>query len=185
MQEAVQGVDTAMVAINLPYTDVQTAIATLHLPGVCEISGITNPRQTLVSGHTSSVYTLTAHLKATFKAVFVPMQVSAPFHCSLMRPASLSLAQYIADLPITAPRIPIIASATGQVVSTAERLKRSLCENVVAPMQLVRGVETALERGVRKFVEVGPRRKMGKQVWAIAGALPGVSVSHYESEDKR
>jgi len=182
MQEAVQGRATAMVAIKSDSTTVQTAIDRLKPEGICEISGLTNPKQTLVSGDQAAVSALVAYVKNNYKAASVPLKVSAPFHCSLMAPAAKRLETYLQSLTFSPLRRPIIASSNCELVGSADQLRASLSRNVTAPMRLQGSIEVALERGVRTFVELGPQRKMSVHIRAVTRSWADVAVSQYSPD---
>jgi [acyl-carrier-protein] S-malonyltransferase len=182
MQEAVQNHSTAMVAIKLSHKVVQAAIDGIKLEGICEVSGLTNPKQTLVSGDEAAVSTLVSHLKNSNKAVSVPLKVSAPFHCSLMAPAAQRLAGYLQSLTFNPLRRPIVPSSNSELVVSPTQLLASLSRNVTEPMRLQGSIETALGRGVRTFVELGPQRKMSAHIRAITRGWVDVAVSQHSPD---
>ena len=182
MQDAVRNRETTMLALKLGPREVQAAIERLKPEGVCEISGLPGPNQTLVSGDAEAVAKLVAAVKRDYQAVAVPLKVSAPFHCSLMTAAESALRDYLKSVVFGPLARPIIASGTAEVMTTPEQLRVSLSGNVTAPMRLQKGVEVALDRGVRSFVELGPQRKMSAHIRVLTRKSADVAVSQYGPE---
>jgi [acyl-carrier-protein] S-malonyltransferase len=86
----------------------------------------------------------------------IPLQVSAPFHCALMKPAEERLAPELRGLAFAAPRIPVIANVDAQPKRTAEAGVDALIRQVSAPVRWEDVMRRLVTEGATTFVEVGP-----------------------------
>ena len=94
--------------------------------------------------------------------------VSAPFHCSMMRPAGKSLDEELKKINFNNPLIPYISNVNAEVVSSNEDISKLLVQQVSHSVLWYQSVELMLQRGVRKFIEVGPGAVLTKLVNSIA-----------------
>jgi len=135
--------------------------------GLCvQVANINSPTQVVISGDKSAVEEAVRVAKAGLEGVgrvrrAVLLPVSAPFHCDLMAPAADKLGECLHGLRLGAMRVPIVANATGQVVSPPsceeeqEALKSLLRRQLTSPVQWVQSIFTCLDAGNRAFVELG------------------------------
>ena len=86
----------------------------------------------------------------------VPMAVSAPFHCALMKPAELRLAPELRALTVKNPRVPIVANVDAEPKRTAGEAIEALVAQVSSPVQWESVVRRLASEGVTTYVEVGP-----------------------------
>ena len=135
---------------------------TSNIPdSVLEIVNFNSPGQQIVSGHKNAVDALCQHLeKLSIRTV--PLPVSAPFHSSLMKPASTNMAPLLKSLNFSENQQKIFANLTGEVVEnyTAELLIKQIDH----PVLWSKSMENAYKQGIRKFVEIGP----GKVLFGLA-----------------
>lgn len=125
--------------------------------GVAEPSNLNAPTQIVISGHEVAVEaTMKLSVEAGGKAV--RLNVSAPFHCSLMQPVSEGLGVALRALPIHEPRIPVIGNVTGRPLSTAHDVRQALVDQVVSPVRWTETIRWALDWGADSFLEIGPGR---------------------------
>src|SRR5262245_19202811 len=114
MQEAVpagQGAMAAVMGLDLAAIKAVCEKAT-RADEVVEVANINGAGQVVVSGHSAAVDRAIAEAKAAGGKRAVRLAVSAPFHCSLMKPAAEQLAAALADVAIAEPRVPVVANVT-------------------------------------------------------------------------
>jgi [acyl-carrier-protein] S-malonyltransferase len=183
MQEAVPVGEGAMAAIMMLDAE---AVARACDQAVAELSGrvvapanLNAPGQVVIAGHTDAVALAGEHAKALGARRVVPLAVSAPFHCALMKPAEERLARDLRALPVSAPRIPVVANVDAEPKRDAASAIDALIRQVSAPVRWEQVVQRLVAEGVRTFVELGPGTVLAGLVKKIDR---GVSVMSVEDE---
>ncbi len=123
---------------------------------VCEPANINSPEQIVISGHKTAVER-TAKLageRGAKKTVLLP--VSAPFHCSLMKPAQDRLAADLAALVFRDPALPVVCNVDATLVSDAKSGRDALVRQVTGSVKWAQSVQVLIQYGVQTFIEVGP-----------------------------
>lgn len=115
-----------------------------------------SPGQVVIAGHRSAVDSALEKLSQAGARRAVPLQVSAPFHTELMRPAGERLAQELASVHLEAPRVPVVHNVHARTESDPERIRQLLVEQIYSPVQWTGCVERIAEEGVAHLVECGP-----------------------------
>jgi len=103
------------------------------------------------------------------RAVLLP--VSAPFHCSLMKPAADRLADALADIAISAPRVPVVANVTAEPTSDPAIIKQLLVQQVCSPVRWEESVQTIAKLGVTRAYELGSGAVLKGLVKRIAATI--------------
>jgi [acyl-carrier-protein] S-malonyltransferase len=157
MQEAVPVGTGAMAAIlGMDLDAVAAACGDAAQGEVCEPANDNSHEQIVISGHASAVeraVKLTQERGAK-RAILLP--VSAPFHCSLMKPAQERLAVDLQNLQFSAPRFPVVCNVYAKPVEDAESAREVLIRQVTGSVKWSESVQLLIARGVQTFVEVGP-----------------------------
>jgi [acyl-carrier-protein] S-malonyltransferase len=157
MQEAVPVGMGAMAAILGMNLDAVGAVCGDASQGeVCEPANINSPEQIVISGHAGAVERAVklAQERGAKRAILLP--VSAPFHCSLMKPAQERLAVDLQKLTFAAPKIPVVCNVYAKPVEDAESSKEALVRQVTGSVNWSDSMQLLISRGVQTFVEVGP-----------------------------
>jgi [acyl-carrier-protein] S-malonyltransferase len=132
--------------------------------GVCVVANDNNAGNVVISGDKAAVDLAIARAKA-LGARAIPLNVSAPFHCPLMRPAADEMAEALAETAILAPRAPVVANVTARPTLEPETIRRLLVEQVTGRVRWRESMEwLGGEGGVTRFAEVGA----GKVLTGIA-----------------
>jgi len=157
MQEAVPVGVGAMAAILGMDLEKVTAVCAEAAQGeVCEPANINSAEQIVISGHATAVERATrlASERGAKRAIMLP--VSAPFHCSLMKPAQDRLAADLQSLPFKQPAVPIVGNVDAAVIEDGDRARDALIRQVTGAVKWEQSVRLLIARGVQAFVEVGP-----------------------------
>ncbi|MGH9517921.1 MAG: ACP S-malonyltransferase [Terriglobales bacterium] len=157
MQEAVPLGTGAMAAIVGMSLDAVGAVCGDAAEGqVCEPANINSPDQIVISGHAAAVERAVklAQERGAKRAILLP--VSAPFHCSLMKPAQERLAVDLQKLELAAPKIPVVSNVYAKPVEDAESSREALVRQVTGSVNWSDSMQLLIARGVQTFVEVGP-----------------------------
>jgi len=157
MQEAVPVGLGAMAAILGMDLEKVRAICSEAAQGeICEPANINSAEQIVISGHKNAVERATklASARGAKRAVMLP--VSAPFHCSLMKPAQDRLAGDLRALKLQNPAVPVVSNVDAALVSNAESSRDALIRQVTGAVKWEQSMRLLIASGVQTFVEVGP-----------------------------
>ena len=156
MQEAVPVGTGAMAAILGMGLDAVGEVCAAAAQGqVCEPANINSPEQIVISGDAAAVErgVKIAQDRGARRAVLLP--VSAPFHCSLMKPAQERLAADLQNLHCSAPGIPVISNVYARPVKEAGAAREALIRQVTGSVRWSESMQWLIEHGVQTFIEVG------------------------------
>ena len=174
MQEAVPAGRGAMAAIlKTDRTHAERVCA--ETPGVVEVANYNAPEQTVISGEAEAVASACKRLGAEGARV-VPLNVSAPFHCTLMRPAAIRLASDLRAVRFGAPQFPIVCNVTADVLGDVGAVPDLLERQVTAPVRWVETLECLRDLGVTRTVEFGSGKVLSGLVKRTLG-VPAVAVT--------
>jgi [acyl-carrier-protein] S-malonyltransferase len=157
MQEAVPfgvGAMAAILGMELEKVDALCVDAAQH--EVCQPANINSPDQIVISGNTPAVERAAklATERGAKRAVMLP--VSAPFHCSLMKPAQDRLESDLAALTFLKPEIPVACNVDAALVDTADAARSALVRQVTGSVKWEQSMHLLIAQGVDRFIEVGP-----------------------------
>jgi len=157
MQEAVPAGDGAMAAIlGLDADRVMQACAEAVRGDIVSPANLNGGGQVVIAGTREGVKRAGERAKALGARRVVPLPVSAPFHCALMKPAGERLAPELAALQAVDPRVPIVANVDAEPKRTAAAAIDALVRQVSAPVRWEAVVRRLALEGVTTYVEVGP-----------------------------
>ena len=123
---------------------------------VCEPANINSPDQIVISGHAAAVERAVKLAEERGAKRAILLQVSAPFHCSLMKPAQERLAVDLQQLEFSAPKIPVVCNVYAKPVEDAESSREALVRQVTGSVNWSDSMQLLISRGVQTFLEVGP-----------------------------
>ncbi len=157
MQEAVpvgQGSMAALIGAELAQT--RKLCEESSRPGEpVEPANLNGAGQIVISGHTDAVDRAIAGSKAAGIKRAIKLQVSAPFHCSMMKPAADRLAAALADIVTSTPSVPVVANVTAEPTQDPTRIKQLLVQQVTAPVRWEESVLAIEKLGVTTAYELG------------------------------
>lgn len=160
MQEAVPVGEGAMAAVlGLDLDAISAACAEAAADGggrVVSPANINAPGQIVIAGHREAVARAGELATARGAKRVIPLAVSAPFHCALMRPAEARLAPELRALPVQDPRVPVVANVDAQPKRTAHDAVEALVRQVSSPVRWDEVVRRLRREGVTHIVELGP-----------------------------
>jgi len=155
MQEAVPiGAGAMMAVLGLSGEKVKECCS--NAGGAVSPANFNSPGQVVISGERSAVVTAAKLCKDAGAKRIIPLQVSAPFHCSLMQPAQDKLAKEMEKIEIRDAKIPVVANVTADYVTSASQIKELLIKQVTAPVLWEDSIRKMISDGVGEFIEVGP-----------------------------
>ena len=157
MQEAVPvGVGTMSAILGMELDRVIAVCRDSAAGEVCEPANINSPEQIVISGHTGAVERATrlADERGAKRAKILP--VSAPFHCSLMKPAQDRMAADLDQIAFKDPAVPVACNVDSALVEDATRGRDALIRQVTGSVKWEQSMRLLIAHGVQNFVEVGP-----------------------------
>jgi [acyl-carrier-protein] S-malonyltransferase len=157
MQEAVPVGHGAMAAIlGLGADAVQQACDEAAEGDVVSPANINGAGQVVIAGSKDAVQRASERAKARGAKRAIPLAVSAPFHCALMKPAEDRLAPELRALTTQNPRVPVVANVDAQPKKDAQSAIEALVRQVSSPVRWEEVVRRLASEGVTTYVEVGP-----------------------------
>ena len=168
MQEAVP-VGTGAMAAILGLDAEQVSLACLEAADgdVVSPANMNGAGQVVIAGSAAAVARAGVSAKARGAKRVIPLPVSAPFHCALMRPAEDRLAPELRALRTDTPRVPIVANVDAEIKRDAAAAIEALVRQVSAPVRWEAVVARLASEGVTTYVEVGPGAVLGGLVRKI------------------
>lgn len=157
MQEAVPVGTGAMSAVlGLDAAQVAQACAEAAQGEVVSAANMNGGGQVVIAGAAAAVARAGAQAKALGAKRVVPLNVSAPFHCALMKPAEERLAPELRALPTSTPLVPVVANVDAEPKRSAADAIEALVRQVSSPVRWEDVVRRLASEGVTTYVEVGP-----------------------------
>jgi [acyl-carrier-protein] S-malonyltransferase len=177
MQTAVPVGEGGMAAIlGLDDDTVRAVCAEASVAGVVEAVNFNAPAQVVIAGHKAAVEKACEVAKAKGAKRALPLPVSAPFHSSLLKPASDQLREYLASVNVQVPVIPVINNVDVAVVNEPAGIKDALVRQAAGPVRWVESVQAMAAQGVTHVIECGPGKVLAGLTKRIDGNLVGASV---------
>ncbi|HEX8069826.1 MAG TPA: ACP S-malonyltransferase [Pyrinomonadaceae bacterium] len=178
MQEAVPvGVGAMAAVVGAEEETVAQACAEAAQGEVCSPANINSPKQIVIAGHAGAIERAVEWLKARGVRKVLKLNVSAPFHCALMRPAQERLAADLARLEFKDLRVPLVTNADAAVVRDGAAARDALVRQVSAPVRWRESVALLAEtHGVETFVELGPGKVLAGLVRQTAAEARCLNV---------
>lgn len=157
MQQAVPAGTGGMAAIlGLEDADVLAACSEAAQGDVVSAVNFNAPGQVVIAGSAAAVERAIEACKARGAKRAMPLPVSVPSHCDLMKPAAKRFAEAVAAIDWQAPQIPLVQNVSAAVVADLETLKRDLLAQLYSPVRWVESIVALSEQGVTELVECGP-----------------------------
>ena len=157
MQEAVPLGKGSMIAVLGMKTNELVSLikSNTEIKGVCEIANDNAEGQVILSGDKESIQIAQNFLKEK-KIKSIPLKVSAPFHCSLMKPASESMIEKIEKTNFKEPNFQIINNVTAKVERGPDKIKDLLIKQIFSTVRWRESLINMSEAGIKDFIEIGP-----------------------------
>jgi [acyl-carrier-protein] S-malonyltransferase len=185
MQEAVaEGAGSMAAILGLDNEEVAAICASQGGEGVVEVANLNAPGQVVIAGHQGAVQRAVEAAKEAGARRAILLNVSAPFHCSLMQPAADRLAPELADAAFAEPAMPVVCNVDAAAISGGDAARDALRRQVTSPVRWSETLEFLAAQGVDVFVEVGPGRVLSSLVKRTLGRGVGIyAVDELEEID--
>jgi [acyl-carrier-protein] S-malonyltransferase len=138
----------------------------------------------VIAGHKDAVERACQLAKAKGAKRALPLPVSAPFHSSLLKPASDRLRDYMANLHFSAPQLALINNVDVAIVNDPAAIKDALVRQAASPVRWVETVQKMAAEGITHVVECGPGKVLAGLTKRINGDLTGEAIVDQASLEK-
>ena len=152
------------------------AEASVASGGVVEAVNFNAPGQVVIAGASDAVTKACELLKAAGAKRALPLPVSAPFHSSLLQPASEKLQGYLANIEFKAPSIPVINNVDVEILSDPIAIKDALVRQAAKPVRWQETIQAMAGQGITQVVECGPGKVLAGLTKRIHDQLTGVPM---------
>jgi [acyl-carrier-protein] S-malonyltransferase len=177
MQEAVPVGTGAMAAIlGSDLETVNAACSEAAQGQVCSAANINSPGQIVIAGDAAAIDRAIEIVKARGAKRAVKLNVSAPFHCALMKPAQDRLEADLRGLPFSELETPLVTNVDAQPIKAGDEARDSLVRQVSQPVRWLESVEFLSNHGVQTFIEIGPGKVLSGLVRQINRELRCLNV---------
>ena len=148
---------------------------------VCEAVNYNSIGQVVIAGNKAAVERAMEIAKASGAKRVLPLPVSVPSHCALMRPAAEKLAEYLKNVTINTPQIPVIHNADVASYNDANKIKAALVRQLYSPVRWVETVQAIYAQGITSAAECGPGKVLAGLTKRIVAELPCVTLTSNEA----
>ncbi|MFZ1102583.1 MAG: ACP S-malonyltransferase [Hyphomicrobiaceae bacterium] len=177
MQTAVPVGQGAMAALLGVGKDAAEKLAAAAAEGeVCQLANDNEPTQAVISGTRTAIDRAAKLAREHGVRRFVPLNVSAPFHCALMQPAADAMAEALGTTTVSRPAVPLIANVTAGPVSDPVEIKQRLVEQVTGTVRWRESVAAMAAAGVTDIAELGAGKVLAGLAKRIVPSLNAISV---------
>jgi [acyl-carrier-protein] S-malonyltransferase len=186
MEEAVPTGKGAMAAVmGLERDALADVCQTISGQGrTVELANLNSPGQIVISGTKEGVEQAGQLAKEKGARRVIPLQVSGPFHSSLMRPAAERLAEPLAEVKINAAVPPVVCNFSARPVEKPDEIKHALLSQVSSPVLWEDAIRWMIEQGVDTFVEIGPGNVLSGLIKKIDRRVTTLAVGDQEGYEQ-
>jgi [acyl-carrier-protein] S-malonyltransferase len=182
MQEAVPVGTGGMAALIGPSVEEARAICEEAAEGeIVSVANINAPGQVVIAGTKTAVDRAIDVAKKRGVRRALPLPVSAPFHCELMRPAEERLRPVLESAGLKNLWLSLISNVDASPIGTATAVRNALLRQVASPVRWVESIQKMIAMGVRRFVEIGPGNVLTGLIRRIDSSVELVNVSDVTS----
>jgi [acyl-carrier-protein] S-malonyltransferase len=152
--------------------------------GVAEVANFNSPTQTVISGEESGVKRAMELAEQAGAERIVQLNVSAPFHCSLMTPLAEAFKPELDKITMQDLSIPVVANVTADYEHTADEVRRNLVTQLASSVRWTASIQKLVADGFDTFIEVGPGRVLTGMMRAIAPEATAVNTGDPAGVDR-
>jgi len=173
MQQAVPVGEGAMSAILGLEAESVRRLCEQHADGgVVSPANLNTPSQIVIAGGRAAVGRVMQAAQDAGARKVVPLQVSAPFHCSMMEPAATGLLPILTELQFNNPAIPVYSNVDAAPIASGDDARNALHRQVASSVRWCETIERMLADGVERFIEVGPGKVLTGMMRGIDKKIP-------------
>jgi [acyl-carrier-protein] S-malonyltransferase len=185
MQDATPAGTGAMAAVlGLDADKIISILKELNNPdqeAYAACANFNGPAQTVIAGTKIGIARATELLKLGGAKRIIELDVSAPFHCALMRPVQQKMTDVLDTIKFDNAHIPVISNVSAQPETKGERIKKLLIEQIASPVRFTECVAHILQNNMSsKFIELGPKNTLSGIVKKIQSQVSTASIDNID-----
>jgi [acyl-carrier-protein] S-malonyltransferase len=146
-----------------------------------QLANLNCPGQIVISGSARGVELASALAKEEGAKRVIPLEVSGPFHSSLMKPAAEQLKNVLNSISIQESKVPVMANVSATPMTEGDEIKEKLVEQLYSPVRWQQSIEKMIELGVETFIEIGPGKVLSGLVKKVNRTVKTFAVYDDES----
>ncbi len=178
MQEAVpEGTGAMQAIIGLDDEAIRKACEESAQGEVVSPVNFNSPGQVVIAGNKDAVERAGAACKAAGAKRALPLPVSVPSHCALMKPAAVKLAVALEEIAFNAPDVPVVNNVDVKCENDAAAIRNALVRQLYSPVRWTESVQFIAEQGVTQLLEMGPGKVLTGLIKRIADNLTATAVN--------
>ena len=180
MQEAVPLNVGAMAAVLGAEIDLINVVINNNksIEGVAEISNDNCPGQIVISGNKEKINMIVDDLKNTHSKKAILLPVSAPFHCSLMKPSADKMNQILTKTNFSKPKINIVSNVTAKTIDNFKEIPSLLTKQITHHVRWRETIDLMTKNGVKHFIEIGPGKALTGMIKRIGKELTTTTIDN-------
>jgi [acyl-carrier-protein] S-malonyltransferase len=145
-----------LAVLGLDREVLEAVVAEAGASGVITVANANSPGQMVLSGEGPALDRATELARARGATRVIRLPISIASHSPLMARAAAQFGEIVARLPLRQPRIPVVANITGQILTSADDIRKELADHILKPVQWTASVVEMVARGSAEFLEIGP-----------------------------
>jgi len=169
-----------LAVLGLDRDVVEAIVAEAAGTGVITVANANSPGQVVLSGEAPALERAAELARARGAARVVRLPISIASHSPLMARAAAQFGEIVARLPLRQPRIPVVANITGQILTSADDIRKELADHILKPVQWTSSVVEMVTRGSAEFLEIGPGQVLSGLIRRISKDAHVVTLSDRE-----
>jgi [acyl-carrier-protein] S-malonyltransferase len=169
-----------LAVLGLDREVVEAVVAEAAACGIITVANANSPGQIVLSGEAAALDRAAELARARGAARVMRLPISIASHSPLMARAAAQFGEIVARLPLRQPRIPIVANITGQILTTADEIRRELADHILKPVQWTSSVVEMVARGSAEFLEIGPGQVLSGLIRRISQDAHVVTLNDRE-----
>lgn len=182
MNEVATSVKGSMAAVmGMSSEKIKEVLKTID--GTVEAVNFNEPNQTVIAGETAAIEKACVVLKEAGAKRAIQLQVSGPFHSSLMKGAGEKLKEVLGDFNFKNSEISLVANTTGETIESVEELKKEIYLQSFGPVKWVDTINFLKEQGVTKIYEIGPGKVLAGLIKKIDKEIEVKNIEKLEDFD--
>jgi len=169
-----------LAVLGLDREVVEGVVAAAAVMGVITLANANSPGQIVLSGESAALDRAAELARARGAARVVRLPISIASHSPLMARAAAQFGEIVARLPLRQPRIPVVANITGQILTSADDIRKELADHILKPVQWTSSVVEMVTRGSAEFLEIGPGQVLSGLIRRISQEAHVVTLNDRE-----
>ncbi len=159
---------------------VQRLVEEASADGIITVANANSPGQLVLSGEPAALQRAAELARSRGATRVVRLPISIASHSPLMARAAAQFAELVARIPLRQPRVPVVANITGQLLTSADDIRRELADHILKPVQWTTSVVEMVKRGSAEFLEIGPGQVLSGLIRRISAEVQVVTLNDRE-----